>query len=216
MINTTHSLLSRLFFVSSLFVSVLLFSASNVSANADSNEPYDLVQHATKHMLEALKANKDQLEEDPTIIYGLVQDILMPNFDFAKMGKLALGKNWRKADSVQRERFVEEFRLLIIRTYSTAMLEYTNEEIKFLPFTGDLSKKKVKVKMEIIQPGGPSIPLALSMYLNKDTGWKVYDVKIDGISLVTNYRSTFATKIRNGGMDKLIDNLANRNEKVKV
>jgi phospholipid transport system substrate-binding protein len=96
------------------------------------------------------------------------------------------------------------------------MLEYTNEEIRFLPFKGDLEKKKVKVKMEIIQPGGPSIPMALSMYLNKDTGWKAYDVKIDGISLVTNYRSTFSSQIRNDGMDKLIESLASRNEKVKA
>ena len=131
------------------------------------------------------------------------------------MSKLALGKNWRKASPEQRERFIEEFRLLLVRTYTTAMLEYSDEEIVFLTFRDDLAKKKVKVRMEILQAGGPSIPMALSMYLNKQDAWKVYDVKIDGISLVTNYRSTFATEIRKGGVALLIDNLAARNAKVK-
>ncbi|NQY25832.1 MAG: ABC transporter substrate-binding protein [Piscirickettsiaceae bacterium] len=193
---------------------MLFMVAANVQAD-DVVEPQALMEATTNQMLQALKDNKEALEEDSSLIYGLVQDIIMPDFDFNKMSKLALGKNWRKADSEQRERFTAEFQLLLVRTYSTAMLEYTDEEIKFLPFRGDLSKKKVKVAMEILQSGGPSIPMALSMYLNKENAWKVYDVKIDGISLVTNYRSSFSTKIRNGGMDKLIDNLAKRNEKVK-
>lgn len=209
-----NNIMSRLFIVLSLLASFLLFSATVKADN--SSEPQTLVQGSTEKMLIALKENEGKLAEDPDAIFELVENILMPNFDFDKMAKLALGKNWRKATADQKQRFTEEFRLLLVRTYSTAMLEYTNEEIRFLPFKGDLEKKKVKVKMEIIQPGGPSIPMALSMYLNKDTGWKAYDVKIDGISLVTNYRSTFSSQIRNDGMDKLIESLASRNEKVKA
>jgi phospholipid transport system substrate-binding protein len=182
----------------------------------DMPEPQAIVKDASDRMLQALKDNEDKIEKDPSFVYGLVDDILLPNFDFEKMSKLALGKNWKKASNAQRKRFTNEFRLLLVRTYSTAMLEYTDEEIVFLPFRDDLAKKRVKVAMEILQAGGPSIPMDLSMYLNKQDEWKVYDVKIDGISLVTNYRSTFATEIRNEGMDKLIDNLATRNEKVKV
>jgi phospholipid transport system substrate-binding protein len=96
------------------------------------------------------------------------------------------------------------------------MLEYTDEEIRFLPFRDDLSRKRVTVPMEVLQPGGPSIPMALSLYQNKEDAWKVYDVKIDGISLVTTYRSSFANEIRSGGMDKLIESLAERNAKVKA
>jgi phospholipid transport system substrate-binding protein len=132
------------------------------------------------------------------------------------MSKLALGKNWRSADDEQQARFVDEFRLLLIRTYSTAMLEYTDEEIRFLPFRDDLSRKRVSVPMEVVQPAGPSIPMALSLYQNKGGDWKVYDVKIDGISLVTNYRSSFDNEIRKGGMDKLIEDLAERNAKIKA
>ena len=192
---------------------LVITTAARADAIAD---PQAIVESATAKMLQSLKDNKVELEQDPSMIYGLVQDIIMPNFDFDKMSKLALGKNWRHVTTEQRARFTTEFRLLLVRTYSTAMLEYTDEKINFLPFHDDVAKKKVKVKMEILQAGGPSIPMALSMYLNKEDEWKVYDVKIDGISLVTTYRSTFTTEIRNKGMDKLIERLAKRNEKVKV
>ena len=199
---------------------VMMFSVitiSAVQANEDGlSAPQIIVKNASDKMLQALRDNRAELEENPSAIYALVEEIIMPNFDFKKMSKLALGKNWRKANTEQRERFTEEFRLLLVRTYSTAMLEYADEEIRMLPFHGDLSKKKVKVGMEILQPGGPSIPMTLAMYLNKAEQWKVYDIKIDGISLVTNYRSSFATQIRNDGMDKLIDDIASRNEKIKA
>ena len=178
--------------------------------------PQTLIKTTSDRMQKALKENKATIEKNPSFVYGLVDKILLPNFDFSKMSKLALGKNWRKASTAQRERFIGEFRLLLVRTYSIAMLEFTDGDIVFLPFRGDLAKKKVKVKMEIARPSGPTIPMALSMYLNKQKKWMVYDVKIDGISLVTNYRSTFATEIRNDGMDKLIENLSTRNQKVKL
>ena len=178
--------------------------------------PQTLIKNSSDRMQKALKENKATIEKNPSFVYGLVDKILLPNFDFSKMSKLALGKNWRKASTAQRERFIGEFRLLLVRTYSIAMLEFTDGDIIFLPFRGDLAKKKVKVKMEIARPNGPSIPMALSMYLSKQKKWMVYDVKIDGISLVTNYRSSFAKEIRNDGIDKLIDNLSTRNQKVKL
>ncbi|MAX51973.1 MAG: toluene tolerance protein [Methylophaga sp.] len=187
----------------------LLVSAENMS------EPQTLVKNASDKMLKALEDNQAELEKSPEKIYSLVEDILMPYFDFEKMSKLALGKNWRQLDKEQRVQFVEEFRLLLIRTYSTAMLEYTNEEIRLLPFRDDVSRKRVTVPMEVIQPAGPSIPMALSLFQNDSSEWKVYDVKIDGISLVTNYRSSFATEIRNKGVDSLISDLAERNAKLK-
>lgn len=194
---------------------MLSFSPLNASTEKMS-EPQALVKQASDDMLKALKDNKAELEASPDKIYELVEDILMPHFDFEKMSKLALGKNWRGASEEQRVRFIEEFRLLLIRTYSTAMLEYTDEEIRMLPFRDDLSRKRVTVPMEVVQPAGPAIQMSLSLYQNKEDTWKVYDVKIDGISLVTNYRSSFANEIRSGGMEQLIQNLAERNAKVKA
>lgn len=194
---------------------MLTFTSMTVTAE-DMSAPQALVKKASDDMLKALKVHEAELAENPNKIYSLVEAILMPHFDFEKMSKLALGKNWRQASDEQRIRFTEEFRLLLIRTYSTAMLEYTDEEIRMLPFRDDLSRKRVSVPMEVVQPAGPAIPMALSLYQNEQDEWKVYDVKIDGISLVTNYRSSFATEIRNDGMEKLIENLAERNAKVKA
>jgi phospholipid transport system substrate-binding protein len=194
---------------------LVTFFAVSVSA-ADAEHPQALVEAAIDNVLTELKQNSEEIKADPNKIYELVQTTLIPHFDFDKMSKLALGKNWRKANDEQRSRFVEEFRLLLVRTYSTALSEYAGQEIRFIPFKGDLAKKKVKVEMEIVQSGGASIPMSLSIFQDDQDEWKVYDVKVDGISLVTNYRSSFANEIRKDGMDKLIERLAERNQKVKV
>lgn len=207
------------FFNKAIVALLMLFSLlgmSSISAAEVLSEPEVLVKDSSDKMMKSLKDNKVQLETDPDLIYSLVTDILMPHFDFEKMAKLALGKNWRQLSDVQQVRFTDEFRSLLIRTYATAMQEYTDEEIRFLPFRDDVKKKRVQIDMDIIQKAGPAIPMSLSLYQNKNDDWKVYDVKIDGISLVTNYRSTFATEIRNDGVDKLIERLASKNEKVKV
>ncbi len=208
------------YFINKAVVALLmLFSMiglSSFSVADEMHEPQALVKASSDKMMQSLRDNKAQLEADPDFIYGLVTDVLMPHFDFEKMAKLALGKNWRGLSGAQQVRFTDEFRLLLIRTYSTAMLEYSDQEIRFLPFRDDVKTKRVQVDMDIIQTGGPAIPMSLSLYQNKNDAWKVYDVKIDGISLVTNYRSTFATEIRNDGIDNLIERLASKNEKVKT
>lgn len=213
MMSMTNQFMSKVLLL--LATMMLTFASLTVTAE-DMSVPQALVKNASDDMLKALKDHEAELEANPDKIYSLVEAILMPHFDFEKMSKLALGKNWRQASDDQRTRFTEEFRLLLIRTYSTAMLEYTDEEIRMLPFRDDLSRKRVSVPMEVVQPAGPAIPMALSLYQNEQDEWKVYDVKIDGISLVTNYRSSFANEIRNDGMEKLIENLAERNAKVKV
>lgn len=208
------------YFINKAIVALLmLFSMIGLSSFAVAEEmpvPQALVKASSDKMMQSLRDNKAQLEADPDFIYGLVTDVLMPHFDFEKMAKLALGKNWRGLSAAQQIRFTDEFRLLLIRTYSTAMLEYSDQEIRFLPFRDDVKTKRVQVDMDIIQKGGPAIPMSLSLYQNKNDEWKVYDVKIDGISLVTNYRSTFATEIRNDGINNLIERLASKNEKVKT
>ena len=198
-------------FIAAFMLGMLAFSASAQAMP----EPQALVKEASDNMLKALKDNEAELETNPQKIYTLVQDILFPHFDFERMAKLALGLSWRDASPEQQAKFVEEFRLLLVRTYATAMLEYTNEEIRFLPFRDDVEKGRVSVPMEVVQPNGPSVPMALSLYKNKNDEWKVYDVKIEGISLVTNYRSSFNRDIRTSGMDALIENLAKRNDKAR-
>jgi phospholipid transport system substrate-binding protein len=201
-------------FIQLFAVMMLSFLAFSASAQA-MPEPQALVKEASDNMLKALKDHEAELESNPQKIYTLVQDILFPHFDFERMARLALGRSWRDASAEQQTKFVEEFRLLLVRTYATAMLEYTNEEIRFLPFRDDVEKGRVSVPMEVVQPNGPSVPMSLALYKNKNNEWKVYDVKIEGISLVTNYRSSFNRDIRTSGMDALIESLSKRNDKAR-
>lgn len=166
--------------------------------------PDQLVRERTGKIIELLKANKDVYAKDHKKLYTMVNEQVLPYFDFRAMSRLVLGKYWREANDGQRDRFTAEFRDLLVRTYATALLKYTNEQVLYLPFRSSPGEKTTTVKTEVKQAGGgPNIPIHYSFYLT-DQSWKVFDVVIDGVSLVTTYRGTYAEKIRNEGMDALI------------
>lgn len=173
-------------------------------------DPETLVRQTSERMLTVLKQQHDVIKSEPARLYGLVDDIVLPHFDFERMARWVLGKNWRQATPEQQQRFVVEFRNLLVRTYGTALLEYNDEEVRFLPLRMSAGAEEVTVRTEIQQPGGLPIPINYSMYRRAD-GWKVYDVVIDGISLVSNYRTDFSAQIRSGGIDALIVRIAERN-----
>jgi phospholipid transport system substrate-binding protein len=128
------------------------------------------------------------------------------------MARLVLGKYWRRANDEQKTTFEKEFRLLIVRTYATALLEYTDEVIEYPPTRLKPGDDDVTVQTVINQPGGVPIPVNYSLHLTEAGQWKVYDMVIDGISLVTNYRSSFASEIRRGSLDDLIGKLVEHNK----
>ena len=179
-----------------------------VSAAHAAPAPNQLVRERTDKIIELLKKNKDTYAKDHKKLYAMVQEQVLPYFDFRAMSRLVLGKHWREASEDQRNRFANEFRDLLVRTYATALLKYTKEEVLYLPFRSSPGEKTATVKTEVKQGGGgPTIPIHYSFYLT-DASWKVFDVTIDGISLVTTYRSTYAEKIRNEGTDALIASMA--------
>jgi len=170
--------------------------------------PDQLVRERTTKIIELLKKNKDAYAKDQKKLYAMVQEQVLPYFDFRAMSRLVLGKHWREASEDQRSRFAAEFRDLLVRTYATALLKYTNEEVVYLPFRSSPEDKTVTVKTEVKQGGGgPLIPIHYSFYLT-DASWKVFDVTIDGVSLVTTYRGTYAEKIRTEGLNALIATMA--------
>lgn len=174
----------------------------------------DLVRQTSEHLMQTLKAQKNELETHPDRIYPLVKDIVLPHFDFKRMAQLVLGKYWRQATIDQRQRFANEFRVLLVRTYSTALLKYSHEKIRYLPMHGPTEANNTVVRIEALQAnGGPSVPMNLHLY-DKNGAWKIFDIKIDGISLVTNYRANFAGEVRSGGLDQLIEKLAKKNSKI--
>ncbi len=188
-----------------LLTLVLGFMIGTVQADVP---PDQLVRERTTKIIELLKKNKDTYAKDHKKLYAMVQEQVLPYFDFRAMSRLVLGKHWREANEDQRNRFAAEFRDLLVRTYATALLKYTNEEVLYLPFRSSPGEKTVTVKTEVKQGGGgPLIPIHYSFYLT-DASWKVFDVTIDGVSLVTTYRGTYAEKIRTEGLDALIATMA--------
>jgi phospholipid transport system substrate-binding protein len=176
----------------------------------------ELVKETSERMLQTLREKRADLEGHPKRIYSLVKEILLPHFDFRRIAQLALGRYWRQATAKQQRRFIEEFRTLLVRTYSTALLKYSDEKINYLPLRGPEEAEEILIRMEIQQArGGSPISVDVNLYA-KEKSWKVYDIKIGGISLVTNHRTNFASEIRRGGLDRLIDKLEEKNSKVDV
>jgi phospholipid transport system substrate-binding protein len=173
--------------------------------------PQDMVRDTSSRMLLAMHTKQGLIEKDATHLYELVEEIVLPYFDFRRMSQWVLGKNWRKATAEQREQFVEQFRMLLVRTYGTALLEYADEEVVYLPTVEPKDAARVTVRTEIDQSGVGVIPIFYSMY-QSDAGWKVYDISISGVSLVTNYRSTYGSIIRKDGIDHLIARLVEHNK----
>lgn len=193
----------------------MVFVALLMSSGAWADEAAQkMVVDTTKKIISEIKKQQKEIDKNPAQLAELVDKIVFSQFDFAKMSTWVLGKHWRKASDSQKTRFTEEFRHLLVRTYAKALLAGVDNEIKFLPLRGTSKKGKVTVRTEIEQSAGFPIPINYKLH-KKDNQWKVYDVVIDGLSIVRNYRTTFAKKIRKGGIDQLIVSLAERNSDQK-
>jgi len=173
--------------------------------------PENLIRDTSNKVLAELKQNADTYQSDPQKIYRLVDELVLPHFDFSAMTDLALGRYKDKVNADQKPVIVQEFRALLVRTYSSALLEYTDQELVYLPMEGSEADGEVVVRTEIEQAGGFPIPINYSLRQG-DAGWKVYDISVDEVSLVTNYRSSFARAIKKDGVDGLIKTLRDRNQ----
>ncbi len=199
----------QLSFFRNIFALLTLMSFSA----AASTTPDVLIKETTEKLLAELTSNRQALVEDNQRLYRLVDEIVLPHFDFKRMSQLVLGRYWRQATETQQEQFVEQFKSLLVRTYATALFEYTGQEIVYKPFRQDEKENLAVVKTEVLQPGGgPKIPFHYSLLKDENNTWKVFDVRVDGISLVTNYRTSYATLIQTNGLDSLISSLADKNK----
>lgn len=169
-----------------------------------------MVQDAAERMLAVLEERRSDLDSSPHLIYELVNEIVVPNFDFERITRSAVGRNWRKANAEQQKALVVEFRQMLVRVYAKALLNYAGQKIRILPLRPGKQPSHVMVQTEVNETGGPSIPINYRMYM-KDGAWKVYDIIIDGVSLVSNYRGSFAAEVRRKGIDGLIQTLKARN-----
>ncbi|MDJ0779640.1 MAG: ABC transporter substrate-binding protein [Gammaproteobacteria bacterium] len=191
------------------YLAVLLLCLS--SPLAASTGPEELIRDTSSRVLAELKSNMASYSEDPAQVHRLIDEMVLPHFDFAAMTDLALGKFKDEVSAEQKPAIVSEFRQLLVRTYSSALLEYTDQEIVYLPMEGTEADGQVVVRIEIEQAGGFPIPIHYRMRQGEN-GWKVFDISVDEVSLVTNYRSSFARAIKKNGVDGLIQTLQERNE----
>lgn len=173
--------------------------------------PEQLIRDTTDKVLDEIKTNGERYRNEPERIYELVDTVVLPHFDFSAMTDLALGRYKDEVSAEQRPSIVNEFRLLLVRTYSSALLEYTDQALVYLPMEGSEADGEVTVRTEIEQQGGFPIPINYVLRSGNE-GWKVVDISVDDVSLVTNYRSSFARAIKKDGIDGLIQTLQERNQ----
>jgi phospholipid transport system substrate-binding protein len=194
-----------------LGISVLLASwLLAVPAWAVATSPDTLVDNTAQEVLSIVRQDKDLKSGNTAKILALVEAKILPHFDFTRMTRLAMGKNWAKATPEQQQDLVNEFRTLLVRTYSNALSMYSDYTIKVEPVKNIAADTDTTVRTKVMDNSQQPIPIDYSMEKTSN-GWKVYDVTVAGVSLVTNYRSTFNSQVRDGGVDKLLKTLVEKN-----
>ena len=191
------------------FLSSLLIATT---ASAQDAAPDALIKTVTNEVLDIVRKDKEIQSGNTRKAIELVEAKVLPHFNFTRMTQLALARDWRQASSGQQKALSDEFRTLMVRTYSKALTEYKNQTIVFKPFVLKTGETDVRVRTEIKQSGAGK-NVELDYFLEKSgAGWKVYDIEVGGISLVTNYRESFASEVRNNGIDGLIKSLQAKNK----
>jgi len=176
--------------------------------------PEQVIQMAVEELLEEFTLRRGELEGDHPALYHMVARVTHPYFDFSRISKLVLAQNWKSASSEQRRQFGMEFRKLLIRTYATALFQYSGDGTMAFNTTRIKERGGMKfatVESEITLADGPPIPLSYSMILDGDGRWKIYNMTIAGVNLVTNYRKIYNASIRSLGLDGLIGSMREAN-----
>lgn len=193
---------------------VLLFALFEVAGvHAQDLAPDALVRKTTDDIIGSIRADKE-LAKNSRKLLELVDAKVLPHFNFTRMTMLAVGRPWRDASAAQREQLVRQFRTLLVRTYSTALEQYSDQTIEVKPTTMKPGDTETTVRTQVNQRGGAPIPMDYRMEKTPQ-GWKVFDVTVEGVSIVTTYRSTFATEVNKSGIDGLIKTITDQNTRLE-
>lgn len=183
---------------------------ANVSIAANQQTPEQIIETTANTMLKELNNNKVALKSSPEKLYSLIENIVVPNFDFDLMSQFVMGKVWKTATDTQKIAFKKEFKILLINTYGSSLLDYANTKISILPQTVKGDARDRVVKTEAVVPGKPPFSIIYSM-ANDSGKWLVYDVSIEGLSVVSNYRTEILAQIKSKGIDGMIDAIRAKN-----
>ncbi len=168
------------------------------------SSPVPMLENTANQIISTLKQNKASLKQNHKIIHQAVERYLLPNVDLEGMSRSVLGRQaWNKATAAERQEFTHVFTELVIRTYSNPLAEYTDETVKFLPLRGALDGHFTRVNSIIMRSSGQRIPLTYSL-IAKNNGWKIYDLSVEGVSLLQSFRSQFGQILQNSSMQELI------------
>lgn len=190
---------------------VLMLSVCTTAWASEAAHPAQtLVETSVSSLIDVLESDKAKLESDPDYLRSKIDELVVPSFDFVRMTKLAVGKHWKKADKPQKKALVHEFKELLIGTYSKAIGEYSGQTISFQPFKPGKKKNRAQVRADFELAAGTKTPVLFKLSNKKDT-WRIYDIAFDGVSLVTNYRTSFSSQIAKTGIDGLIADLKKKN-----
>jgi phospholipid transport system substrate-binding protein len=181
-------------------------AAAAPARNVDTSGPSQLIESAANIMLTEISARRAEFRKDPTGLYKLVDDVLLPHFDVNHAARLVLGRHWASATPQQRQRFVDAFYRSMLNNYGDALVDFTGDRIKVLPYKGDPAAKTASVRTTVKRSNGQLVPVNYSLRLT-DKGWKAWDVVIEGISYVKSFREDFGAEIDQKGIDAVIQRL---------
>jgi phospholipid transport system substrate-binding protein len=176
------------------------------TAAADPGSPDAVIEGAVTELTEKLSGRKDELAEDRDALYALINDILLPRFDRKLAAQLVLAKHWRTASNEQRERFVDAFYNSLLRKYADGLLEFDEEPIEVMEFRGDTSAKRSLVKTNVMLNDGTNVPVHYDL-VNRGDRWLIFNVKVEGVSYVSNYRTELDSEIRATSLAAVIERL---------
>lgn len=204
-----------------LMLAALLLCNSADPAVVDDRSPEELLQGTADVIISTLEKEGEELESDPARLYELMDRIIFPYVDMPRVARLVLGRHWRRATSEQRSRFTQEFKRLLQRTYAAAIRSYLDEiteqvsqvNIRYAPTRLDSETGDALARTVIETPKGKSYSVDYRMHRGEG-GWKIYDIVIEGVSLLTNYRASFSAEAQRVGVEGLVETLAERNRRI--
>lgn len=177
-----------------------------------SRSPDEVIETAASSIVEQMKGRRDYLSENREELYALINEILVPHFDMRYAGHLVLGKHWKTATKEQRDRFIDVFYEFLLQSYANGVLKFDDDKITVFPTEVGADDKRAVVKTEVLLDDGSRVPVNYSMRLSK-AGWRVYDVRIEGVSYIQNYRNQFNAEISALGIEAVIERLQLETEK---
>jgi phospholipid transport system substrate-binding protein len=194
----------------------VLLTSLNFNLFAAQQGPRELLVEIHDQVIVILERDKERLSKEPEYLESQLKNLVDPHVDFKAMGRLMLGKHWKSASAEQRERFTAEFRSMLARIYGKSIALYDGQELEFLPFKAGKKASLAKVQSKVNKADGTGLPIDFRLRFKKSDGWKIFDIMVDGISLIKNYKSSFQREIAQVGLEGLLENITKRGKKKKA